>query len=126
MDFPEAQTPLTRPAWVRAAAAAAAALGIYAAVLGHYVGAVAGSSDTSGYMNHARLLSWHYIHIPARTIPGLPMDGATAPLYIPLGFKPAWNGDGLVPTYPTGLPLFILAAKYVAGWHNAGDVVIVL
>lgn len=126
MDFPDPEPPLTGRVRVFAVVAAVAALGIYAAVLGHFVGAVAGSSDTSGYLNHARLLSWHYIHIPARTVPGLPMEGVATPLYIPLGFKPAWNGDGLVPTYPVGLPLFILAAKFVAGWHNAGDVVIVL
>ena len=32
-------------------------------------------------------------------------------LYVPLGLKPAWNGDGLVPTYPVGFPLFVLAVK---------------
>ncbi len=126
MDFPKPQTPQASPIGVRAAVLALVALAVYAAFLGHYIGAVAGSSDTSGYMNHARLLAWHYVHIPARTIPGLPMDGSTAPLYIPLGFKPAWNGDGLVPTYPTGLPLFILAAKFIVGWHQAGNLTIIL
>ncbi len=126
MDFPDSKPLQASPLRWKGAIGAVLALLCYAAVIGHHIGAVAGSSDTSGYMNHARLLAWHYVHIPARTIPGLPLDAVTAPLYTPLGFKPAWNGDGLVPTYPTGLPVFILAAKYLVGWNQAGNLTILL
>ena len=61
-----------------------------------------------------------------RTIPGLPDSSAPKGLYMALGFKPAWDGKGLVPTYPTGLPLLILAAEPLAGWKHAGDLVIIL
>jgi 4-amino-4-deoxy-L-arabinose transferase-like glycosyltransferase len=77
-------------------------------------------------MNHARLLAAGRIHVQPRTLAGLPQAGLPTFLYVPLGFKPAWNGDGIVPTYPTGLALFVLALKPLAGWTHAGDAVIVL
>jgi hypothetical protein len=47
-------------------------------------------------------------------------------LYVPLGFVPAWNGDGLVPSYPTGFSLFVMVLKAVVGWRHAGDLTIIL
>jgi len=127
MDFQNAQTPPSSPTRRRAAAGAALlVLGLYAVLLTEHVGAVAGGSDSSGYMNHARLLASDRVHVPPRIIPGLPQADAPAYLYVPLGFKPAWNGDGLVPTYPTGFALFVLALEPLAGWRHAGDLAIIL
>jgi hypothetical protein len=127
MDFPDAKPLPARPAWERAAARAAVlALAIYAFVLVRHVGAVAASSDSSGYMNHAKLFMRHRLHIMPRVIPGLPAEGVPPYLYVPLGFKPAWNGEGLVPTYPTGFPLLVLAAVPFAGWRYAGDLAIIV
>ncbi|HXQ80986.1 MAG TPA: hypothetical protein VN775_06730 [Opitutaceae bacterium] len=127
MDFQNAPTPPSPPARRRAAAGAALLfLALYAVLLIAHVGAVAGGSDSSGYMNHARLLASERVHVPPRIIPGLPQADAPPFLYVPLGFKPAWNGDGLVPTYPAGFALFVLALKPLAGWRHAGDLAIIL
>src|SRR5579871_5603746 len=127
MDFPPAQQ-LSIEAGGRRAGAwmAALAVALYGLLLALHVGAVAGGSDSSGYMNHARLLASDHLHVPPRIIPGLPQSEAPPFLYVPLGFKPAWNGDGLVPTYPAGFALFVLAFKPIAGWRHAGDLTIIL
>lgn len=127
MDFPNAPTPPSNPVGRRAAAGAVLlGLALYAVVLIQHVGAVAGGSDSSGYMNHARLLASDRVHVPPRIVPGLPQADAPPFLYVPLGFKPAWNGDGMVPTYPAGFALFVLASKSIAGWRHAGDLTIIL
>ncbi len=107
-------------------AAAFLALALYAAVLVTHVGAVAGGSDSSGYMSHARLLAAGRVHVQPRAIPGLPSVPGEPLLYAPLGFKPAPNGAGLVPTYPAGLSLFILALEPLAGWRHSGDLTMIL
>ncbi len=127
MDFPDAQTTPARPAHGLAAALlAAAAMALYAWVLASHAGAVAGGSDSSGYMNHARLLASGSLHVQPRAIAGLPQASAAPYLYVPLGFRPAPGGDGLVPTYPPGLSLLILALEPIAGWRHAGDATIIL
>jgi hypothetical protein len=127
MDFPEPQTPTARRRWGFAAAGVAGvALALYAVLLAWNVGAVAAGSDSSGYMNHARLLASGRLHVPPRTIPGLPPASMPPMLYVPLGFKPDAKGESLYPTYPAGLSLFILAASPLTGWPHAGDAVIIL
>jgi hypothetical protein len=127
MDFPAAQTPPASPDGRRAGAAIALlALVLYAVLLVRNVGAVAAGSDSSGYMNHARLLASGRVHVEARTLPGLPLAAAPGFLYVPLGFKPAWNGDGLVPTYPAGFALLVMTLEPLVGWRHAGDLVIIL
>ena len=127
MDFPEAPPAGADPQWRRAALAVASlALGLYACFLCRNVAAVASASDSSGYFNHARLLASGHLRLEPRTIEGLPLGAAPKGLYTALGFKPAWDGKGLVPTYPAGLPLLILAAQPLAGWRHAGDLVLVL
>jgi hypothetical protein len=127
MDFSDAPTAPTRPQGGRAAAWIwVPLLALYALVLARHVGAVAGGSDSSGYMNHARLLSTGSVHAQARTLPGLPQSSAAPYLYVPLGFRPAANGEGLVPTYPPGFSLFVLALEPLAGWRHAGDATMIL
>lgn len=127
MDFPQSQTSPAEPARLRAAAwTGVFALALYAWILAWNVGAVAGGSDSSGYMNHARLLAGGHVHVQPRTIKGLPRAHASPFLYVPLGFKPAPDGDGIVPTYPAGFSLFVLAVKPLVGWRYAGDLVVIL
>lgn len=127
MDFPNAQTLYSSLASRRLIAVAAVlALAIYAAILARNVGAVAGGSDGSGYMNHARALASGRLHVQPRIIEGLPQSSAPPFLYVPLGFKPALKGDGMVPTYPTGFPIFVLLLSPLTGWRHAGDAVIIL
>ncbi|HZZ59428.1 MAG TPA: glycosyltransferase family 39 protein, partial [Opitutaceae bacterium] len=99
-------------------------LACLACILIRKVDACAGGSDSSGYMNQARLLAEGRIHVPMRVLPGLDTTGFSDYLYSPLGFRP--DHDTIVPTYPIGLPLLILAAAAVVGWAQAANVVIVL
>jgi hypothetical protein len=127
MDFPDAQTPPARPSGGARPPWRLLALALYALLLvARNVGAVAGGSDSSGYMNHARLLASGTGPCPSRTVAGLPQADAPPFLYVPLGFKPAWNGDGLVPTYPTGFALLRPGLEPLAGWRHAGDLTIIL
>jgi hypothetical protein len=127
MDFPSPPPAPPTPDRRRIAAwAAVAALALYSVLLVREVGAVAGGSDSSGYMNHARLLASGHLHVQPRIVEGLPQSAAPSFLYVPLGFKPAWDGNGLVPTYPTGFALFIVLLKPIAGWRHAGDLAIIL
>jgi hypothetical protein len=116
-----------RPLWRRPGTwYAAAGLLLYAILILGNINACAGGSDSSGYLNHARLLASGRVHVPVRAIQGLPPDRAPSYLYMPLGFKPAPHGDGIVPTYPPGLPLLVAAAAPFAGWDRACDLVIVI
>jgi hypothetical protein len=107
-------------------AASIFALALFALLIAVNVGAVAGGSDTSGYMHLARLLVNGHLHVPARTISGLSPSSAPPSLYTPLGFMPSFDGNGMVPTYPMGLPLLIALFLPIAGWNHAGDLTMIL
>lgn len=99
---------------------------LYSLLLATHTGAVAGGSDSSGYMNHARLLAQGNLHVPERQIPGLPSDKAPDYLYIPLGFRPSHDAGMMVPTYPSGLALALAAMQTLTGWDHAGDFTVIL
>ena len=126
MDFPEPK-PRLKPLWrYLGLGLAVALLAFYGSVLWKHTAAIAAGSDSSGYLNHARLLAAGHVHLEPREVPGLPSSQAPDELYMSLGFKPAWDHKGLVPTYPVGLPLLILAAKPLAGWAHAADAILLL
>ena len=100
------------------------ALAAYAVLLGLHVGTDAAGSDASGYMNHARLLAAGNLHAAPRALSGLTPEEQRSMLFAPLGFVPAPDGNGMVPTYPAGLPLLVAAAVPLFGWEHAGDAVI--
>jgi hypothetical protein len=104
----------------------AIALVAYGIFLSRYVNAYAGGSDSSGYLNHALILRSGHVQVAPRTIAGLPHDQVSPYLYCPLGFRPVLQGAALVPTYPTGLPLLLLAVAEFAGWSEAGNITLVL
>ncbi len=123
----ESTTPSSpHSATIRRLVVALAVVGLllYSALLIDKVNACAAGSDSSGYMNHARLLGMGRLHSPPRELPGVNAAHFSDYLYCPLGFVP--QSGTLVPTYPVGMPLMIVAAHWVAGWNHAGDAVIVV
>lgn len=108
--------------WQRTRAAVLAiALLAFGLLVGLHMGAYAGGSDSSGYLNNARLLREHRVHVPERAIPTLPPQKMPQYAYIPLGFVPVKN-DAMVPTYPIGLPMLVLATSWLSGWTAAPHV----
>lgn len=90
-------------------------LAAYAVMLAFKIGAYAGDSDSSGYMNNARLLSEGRVSVAQRRLP-VEAAGNVAPFtFVPLGFRPVKDG-AMVPTYPTGLPLILAAISTVTNW----------
>jgi 4-amino-4-deoxy-L-arabinose transferase-like glycosyltransferase len=97
----------------------------YALVVWTYVGAYAGGADQSGYLNAARLFAQREVSAPVRSIPGLPRDGMSSWAYSPLGFNPR-GADAIVPSYPIGLPLIVVAASPFIGLDAAANGVMVV
>jgi hypothetical protein len=95
------------------------ALLLYAWLLTRYMGAYAGGSDSSGYLNNARLLSEGRLIAPLRLLPGLAPDTLPPYTHVPLGFIPNADHVTMTPTYPMGLPLLIMAAAKITGWNLA-------
>lgn len=107
------------------AIAVAAAVVAYAALLWLHVGAYAGGADSSGYLNGARLLAQWRVSTPPRAVAGLPANIIPRSAWMPIGFR-RYGHDGMVPTYPIGLPLAVAATAQVVGWTTAPDAVMVL
>jgi hypothetical protein len=127
MDFPNTPTQPSPTDWRGAARLASlVALAFYALFLARNVGAVAAGSDSSGYLNLARLLASGRVHAQARTLAGLSLAEAPRFLYTPLGFLQTPDGSSLFPTYPTGFGLFAVVAALATGWGRAADLVIIV
>lgn len=103
------------------------AVSVYAALLGWNLGAYAGGADSSGYLNHARLLAAGTVRTPTRDLPSAPAREISAFAYVPLGFSPASAGNPreMVAIYPLGLPLLLAVAGIALGWMLAAPVVVV-
>lgn len=89
----------------------------YTAILIGFMGAYAGGSDSSGYLNNARMLAQGRVTIPMRVLPGLAPDSLPGYAYVPLGFIPNLEQATLTPTYPTGVPLLVMGLSEVVGWE---------
>jgi 4-amino-4-deoxy-L-arabinose transferase-like glycosyltransferase len=98
---------------------------IYGILLASKIGAYAGGSDSSGYLNDARLLSDGQLIIEQRVIEGLQSETLPIYTYVPLGFVPTASHQ-MIPTYPMGLPLMILGMSYLTGWAHAADATLLL
>jgi hypothetical protein len=96
------------PLVVTALAAAVCTLSI---ALGSHV---ASGSDSYGYVSQARLLRHGTLRQPEPLARTAYWPDAAESL-APLGYRPAANGFGNVPTYPPGLPLLMAAAALLAG-----------
>lgn len=104
-----------------------AALAAFAVFLALRTTSAAGGSDSSGYLNHARMLADGHSRVPLRLPPelGAPGDQGTNH-FVPLGFVAAADPAAVVPTYPTGLPLHFALAARIFGWDFGPKLVLVL
>ncbi|HYP15727.1 MAG TPA: hypothetical protein VEQ65_00840, partial [Opitutus sp.] len=93
----------------------------YGAFIAVHCAAVAGGSDSSGYLNSAKLLASGRLTADARPIPELHAQSTFD--ITPLGFTREPGSLVLRPTYPTGMPLQFAGAGAVFG-PTAGIVVV--
>lgn len=108
--------PAPAPRWF--VALALLALAAYGVFLATHATTVAGGSDSSGYLNSARLLAAGHLQgelrVPAEFGPPSALNRAA---FTPFGFFAYPDRTALPPTYPTGLPLHLAAAGTLFGWH---------
>src|SRR5260370_27616428 len=82
--------------------------------------AAAGSADSSGYLNEARMMAAGKPSLPIRLLSTLHLPSEYAYVFTPLGFAPSRRHPGrMVPTYPPGLPAHFAIAGSVGGWSQA-------
>jgi hypothetical protein len=104
---------------VLATAGVAALFLAYALVLFHHTVFAAGGSDSSGYLNAARLLSEGRAVTRIRGLERLALGPEFAETFIPLGFTPGPRPGTMAPSYPPGLPLHMALAALLGGWGRA-------
>jgi hypothetical protein len=96
----------------------------YAGFLATKTTAAAGASDSSGYLNGARLLSQGKLRVELRLPPEFqPPTAADQRVFTPLGFVTAPQPTHMIPAYATGLPLHFAAASKLFGWRLGPKVV---
>ncbi len=117
---PSPENPWSRRRWFLALGGL---LALYALLLLACLGANAGGSDSSGYLNQAKLLTAGQATVAPRGLPGLPSSPELDFLYSPLGLKPTADHRQLVPTYPLGLPLLLVLARPLFGWAQVANAV---
>lgn len=85
---------------------------------------VAGGADSSGYVSQAELWQHGTLRIdePLVRLVDWPHKRETLS---PLGYRPAADGNGLVPSYPPGLPM-LMALGRLAGGERGGYLVVPL
>jgi len=83
----------------------------------------AGGSDSSGYLNSARLLLGGKLSMPVRIPAGLTAEILPRGYFTPLGFRLDAAQQNLLPTYPVGLPLHFAAAGLLFGLEPGSTVV---
>jgi hypothetical protein len=91
----------------------------YAIVLFHHTSRSVGGSDSSGYLNAARLFASGRVTEPIRGLErlGLPQD--LARVFVPLGYAPLERAGRMAPSYPPGWPLHMALAAKLGGWATA-------
>jgi hypothetical protein len=102
-------------------------LALYAWLLGRSTVVVAGGSDSSGYLNAARLLASGRLELDVRIPAEFGPRAAAIPMhFLPSGFFPGGRDPAaLTPTYPSGLPLQFAGAAHLFGW-TAGPFAVAL
>jgi hypothetical protein len=96
-----------------------AALAILAIALSSRTAFVAGGSDSSGYLNAAKLFSEGRIVERVEPLARFGLPDSLAGVFTPLGFAPGPRPGTMAPTYPPGLPLHMAAAALLGGWARA-------
>jgi 4-amino-4-deoxy-L-arabinose transferase-like glycosyltransferase len=95
----------------------------YAGFLHHHARTYASGSDSSGYLNSARLMAAGRLTDPVRALPGVAMERYPTRDFTPLGFQPGPRRGEMAPTYPPGLPLHLVMASWLVGLDRAGALV---
>ena len=95
---------------------------LYGIFLALNVMAYAGGSDSSGYLNAARLIVAGKLHEKQRIVEGVSASQISSHTYIPLGFTPSVNEE-MVPTHPLGLPILVALTSFITGLAAAPNVV---
>ncbi|HKB80397.1 MAG TPA: hypothetical protein VKH35_11845 [Thermoanaerobaculia bacterium] len=91
---------------------------VYTAVIAGRTSMAAGGSDSSGYLNEARLMTQGRASIPLTPLRNLHIGGDWAWVFTPLGFRPSLDSHSIVPTYPPGWPVQLAAAALAGGWQR--------
>jgi hypothetical protein len=87
----------------------------YCVFLLWYMCPYAGGSDSSGYLNSARLLHEGRLTATPRIPAEFPLESFGADFFTPTAFKSGAVAGTLVPTYSVGLPLHVAAMANVTG-----------
>ena len=87
-------------------------------------GLVAGGSDSSGYLNSAKLMAAGTLETRAR-IPAELASDVNILHFTPLGFWPSPRSGFLAPTYPSGLPLQLAFSRGLLGAHWGQSVLLI-
>jgi hypothetical protein len=98
----------------------------YAAYLLWYHSPYAGGSDSSGYLNSAKLLLEGKITTQPRLLAGASTVLQDPQHYVAPGFRLTLEQPGVSPTYPIGLPLHLAAAGLLVGLGHAPTLVSLL
>ena len=89
----------------------------YAWLLLFHTSFAAGGSDSSGYLNTARLITTGRIVEPVEGLKRLDLPDGFVRLFIPLGFEPGPRPGTMAPFYPPGLPLLMALSSLAGGWN---------
>ena len=120
-------SPAPPPAHPRLRLAVVCALAMAAVGYGWFIyqncAPYAGGSDSSGYLNSARLLAQGRLSEPVRSVPGLTPPAWNFGYYQALGYNVDGRTGRMVPSYPIGLPLHYVVAAAVVGFEKTARVV---
>lgn len=122
MDSPS-PPPLPRRVRFTVLLAIAVVAAAYAWFLFRRGASYAGGSDSSGYLNSARLLAHGKLSEPVRTIPGLSPPVWNNYFYQSLGCNVDADSGRMVPSYPIGYPLHLLIASVIVGFEKCAKLV---
>jgi hypothetical protein len=105
-----------RPAWLLFCGALLAG---YALALFHHTSFAVGGSDSSGYLNAARLFASGRSFERVPGLEKLGLQPELARIFIPLGYSPGPRPGTMASSYPPGLPLHMALAAFLGGWAKA-------
>jgi hypothetical protein len=91
----------------------------YGAFLAWYMCPYAGGSDSSGYLNSAKLLRSGRLAAEPRIPANFPAADFDRGAFTPAGFKAGVTAGEIVPTYAVGLPLQLAAVATLTGFEWA-------
>jgi hypothetical protein len=85
------------------------ALGVYAWMVAQAMSPSAGGSDSSGYLNAARLFTEHRLTMPVREPAGISVEEFGREVFIPLAFKPTVRAGEITTVTAIGTPVMYTA-----------------